>query len=97
MNRRHFLMGVSALAAAVQTQASSERIDKNADLLLPTDGQVKTGGSRMIDVGGGHCVWTKKVGNAPIKVLLLHGGPGADHCYFECFEDFLPPNGIEMH
>lgn len=51
----------------------------------------------MIDIGGGHRVWTKKVGNAPMKVLLLHGGPGADHCYFECFEDFLPPNGIEMY
>jgi proline iminopeptidase len=51
----------------------------------------------MIDIGGGHHVWTKKVGSGPIKVLLLHGGPGADHCYFECFEDFLPPNGIEFY
>jgi proline iminopeptidase len=33
----------------------------------------------------------------PIKVLLLHGGPGADHSYFECFEDFLPQNGIEFY
>jgi proline iminopeptidase len=36
----------------------------------------------MIDIGGGHQVWTKKVGSAAIKVLLLHGGPGADHSYF---------------
>ena len=43
----------------------------------------------MIDIGGGHRVWTKKVGNAAVKVLLLHGGPGADHTYFECFEAFL--------
>lgn len=51
----------------------------------------------MIDVGNHRNVWTKKVGNSPIKVLLLHGGPGADHVYFECFEDFLPPNGIEFY
>jgi proline iminopeptidase len=51
----------------------------------------------MIDIGGGHRVWTKKLGNAAIKVLLLHGGPGADHSYFECFEDFLPQNGIEFY
>ncbi len=51
----------------------------------------------MIDIEGGYQVWTKKVGNAPIKVLLLHGGPGVDHSYFECFEDFLPQNGIEFY
>jgi proline iminopeptidase len=51
----------------------------------------------MIDIGGGHRVWTKKVGDAPVKLLLLHGGPGADHSYFECFEDFLPQNGIEFY
>mgnify|MGYP005841404429 CR=1 FL=1 len=51
----------------------------------------------MITIDGGHRVWTKKVGDAPVKVLLLHGGPGADHQYFECFEDFLPHNGIEFY
>jgi len=66
-------------------------------LILPTDGQVRTGGARMIDIGGGYRVWTKKVGDSPIKVLLLHGGPGVDHTYFECFEDFLPQNGIEFY
>lgn len=24
-------------------------------------------------------------------------GPGADHTGFECFEDFLPANGIEFY
>ena len=29
-------------------------------------------------------VWTKRVGNNPtIKILLLHGGPGFTHEYFE--------------
>ena len=51
----------------------------------------------MIEIDGGYHVWTKKVGESPVKVLLLHGGPGVDHTYFECFEDFLPPNGIEFY
>jgi proline iminopeptidase len=63
---------------------------------LPSSETVHVGGSKRIDVGGGHWVWTKKVGNGDIKVLLLHGGPGADHRYFEGFEDFLPLNGIEF-
>jgi proline iminopeptidase len=31
-----------------------------------------------------------------MKLLLLHGGPGATHEYFECFESFLPQEGIEF-
>ena len=59
--------------------------------------EVKTGGSRMIPIDGGFRVWTKKVGSSRIKVLTLHGGPGATHEYLECFEDFLPRNGIEFY
>jgi proline iminopeptidase len=59
--------------------------------------EIKTGGARMIPIGGGHNVWTKRVGHSPIKVLLLHGGPGFSHDYLECFEDFLPQAGIEMY
>jgi proline iminopeptidase len=29
-------------------------------------------------------------------VLLLHGGPGSTHEYFECFEKFLPPAGFQI-
>ena len=58
---------------------------------------VKDGGSRMIAVGGGHNVWTKRIGHSKTKVLLLHGGPGFSHEYLECMEDFLPPAGIEMY
>jgi proline iminopeptidase len=43
-------------------------------------------------------VWTKRVGNNPtIKVLLLHGGPGATHEYFEAFDSYLPGAGIEYY
>jgi proline iminopeptidase len=41
-------------------------------------------------------VWTKRVGNNPrIRVLLLHGGPGATHELYECFDGYLPYKGIE--
>jgi proline iminopeptidase len=61
---------------------------------------VLTGGVKMIPVEtprGTFRVWTKRVGNNPkVKVLLLHGGPGATHEYFEGFEGFLPAEGIEF-
>lgn len=60
---------------------------------------IKTGGVKMISIEtpkGKFKVWTKRIGNNPkIKVLLLNGGPGATHEYFECFDSFLPAEGIE--
>ncbi len=59
------------------------------------------GGVRMIPITtpkGTFKVWTKRVGNNPrIKVLLLHGGPGATHEYFEAFDSFFPGEGIEYY
>ena len=43
-------------------------------------------------------VWTKRIGNNPaLKVLLLHGGPGATHDYFEAFDSFFPAAGVEYY
>ena len=43
-------------------------------------------------------VWTKRVGNNPtMKVLLLNGGPGATHEYFECFDSYFPNAEIEYY
>src|SRR6202023_2512499 len=43
-------------------------------------------------------VWVKRVGNHPdLRVLLLHGGPGATHEYFEACDSFLPAAGIEYY
>jgi proline iminopeptidase len=62
--------------------------------------KVKTGGIQMISINtpkGKFNVWTKRFGNNPkIKVLLLHGGPGGSHEYFESFESFLPQEGLEF-
>ncbi len=58
-------------------------------------------GVRMIPIQtpkGTFQVWTRKVGDSPtMKVLLLHGGPGATHEYLEAFEEYLPPAGIEIY
>ncbi|MEI7736652.1 MAG: proline iminopeptidase-family hydrolase [Ferruginibacter sp.] len=62
--------------------------------------EVQTGGIKIINIEtpkGKFNIWTKRVGNNPkIKVLLLNGGPGATHEYFECFESFLPQQDIEF-
>ncbi len=62
---------------------------------------VLSGGVRMIPVvtpKGTFKVWTKRVGNNPtIKVLLLHGGPGATHEYFEAFDSYFPGASIEYY
>ena len=98
LNRRGFLgMGAAAaasLAAATEAWGAFAGPDKSAS--AKTDG-VKTGGIRLIPIDGGkYKVWTKKVGSGGIKMLLLHGGPGVTHEYFECFEDFLPQQGIQF-
>lgn len=66
----------------------------------PADSGVQTGGIKTISIQtpkGEFKVWTKRIGNNPkIKLLLLHGGPGIGHEYFECFESFLPQEGIEF-
>jgi len=62
---------------------------------------VLSGGVKMIPIEtakGTFRVWTKRVGNNPrIKVLLLHGGPGATHEYLEACDSYLPGAGIEYY
>jgi proline iminopeptidase len=43
-------------------------------------------------------VWTKRIGNNPkVKLLLLHGGPGATHEFFEACDSYFPAAGIEYY
>jgi proline iminopeptidase len=62
---------------------------------------VLSGGVRVvpIETPSGPCkVWTKRVGNnAGCKLLLLHGGPGGTHEYFEAMDSFLPAAGVEYY
>jgi len=60
-----------------------------------------SGGCRRIPIdtpAGRFTVWTKRVGNNPdLKLLLLHGGPGATSEYFEAFDSYLPAAGVEYY
>lgn len=60
-----------------------------------------SGGVKMIPIEtskGTFKVWTKRFGNnSRIKVLILHGGPGATHEYLEAVDSFLPGAGIEYY
>lgn len=62
---------------------------------------VLSGGVRLIPIEtpkGKFRVWTKRVGNNPtMKVLLLHGGPGATHEYLEAFDSYFPAASIEYY
>jgi proline iminopeptidase len=87
----------AALALAAATPASAPTL---ASYFGARDAGMQSGGVRRIPIHtpkGDYTVWTKRFGNNPrIKVLLLHGGPGATHEYFESFESFLPREGIEF-
>jgi len=84
-----------APAAAADSVAPGSYFDSSG-----RDG-VLAGGVKLITVQtpkGPFRVWTKRVGNNPrIKVLLLHGGPGMTHEYFEAFDSYLPRAGIEYY
>ena len=83
-------MSTSQLPATVPTYFDSTGRD-----------DVLTGGVKLVPINtpkGTFKVWTKRVGNNPkIKVLLLHGGPGATHEYFEAFDSYFPKEGIEYY
>jgi proline iminopeptidase len=59
------------------------------------------GGVREVPIAtpaGNFKVWTKRIGNNPaLKLLALHGGPGATHEYLEGFDSFLPAAGVEYY
>jgi proline iminopeptidase len=104
MKRRTFLGYSAALAAtayasplSLSAQAGSGADSPHtADALNPSG--IRVAGIRMIPVAGGkYKVWTKRMGSGPVKVLLLHGGPGFPHDYLEAMESFLPQAGIEMY
>jgi len=81
----------------------NEEIAENSDNYLNYEEKddILSGGVKMIPIStekGDFNVWTKRIGNNPtIKVLLLHGGPGATHEYFECFDSYFPNAGIEYY
>ncbi len=61
---------------------------------------IQNGGVQVVEIQtpkGKFKVWTKRFGQNPkVKVLLLAGGPGCTHEYWECMESYLPAEGIEF-
>lgn len=91
---------VILLASCSGNKCCKENQTASADYFKSSETGVKTGGVKMIPIEtsrGTFKVWTKTIGNNPrIKLLLLNGGPGLTHEYLECFESFLPAEGIEF-
>ena len=105
------LLASSVLAPAIIAGCATQSTDKvAANSATPslasyfdTTGRTDTyaGGVRMIPITtpkGTFNVWTKRVGNNPtVKLLLLHGGPGVTHEYFEAADAYLPAAGVEYY
>ncbi len=95
-----FALLATALGSPVSAR-SAEPVAGNAYFDESGRADVLTGGVRLIEIKtpkGLFHVWTKRVGNNPrIKVLLLHGGPGMTHEYFEALDSYFPRAGIEYY
>ena len=89
---------VSIISSCTPTEQQTQ-IERNDYLDFSNRDDQFTGGIKMIPIStpkGDFNVWTKRVGNNPkMKVLLLHGGPGVTHELYECFDGYLPQEGIE--
>ena len=95
--KKKFLITLTAFSLFACKESNNQSERATAPSSDPSTSEIKTGGSKMIEVDGKYHVYTKKIGDGKIKVLLLHGGPGVNHDYFECFEDFLPKEGMEIY
>lgn len=100
MTRPTFTIRMVALLVSMLLYGCGGQPARQNTYFQSTETGVRTGGVRVIPIqtpAGSFNVWTKRFGHNPrIKLLLLHGGPGATHEYFECMESFLPQEGIEF-
>ncbi len=100
--KNYFLLAAVLLTicTACKTDNSTKSPTASADYFKQDTSSVQVGGVQKISIStpkGNFSVWTKRFGNNPkLKVLLLNGGPGMSHEYFECLENFLPAAGIEF-
>lgn len=96
------LLGVLLIALSLSNckENTEKTVPETSHYFKKSNEKIQTGGIQIIPITtpqGTFNVWTKRIGNNPkIKVLLLNGGPGCTHEYFECFESFLPAEGIEF-
>lgn len=99
---RIFTSAVFAICFTSCAPVQVETVDQDStylDYSLLAD--KNSGGARLIPINtplGEFNVWTKRVGNNPAtKVLLLHGGPGATHEYFEAADSYFPNAEVEYY
>jgi proline iminopeptidase len=105
MLRRSFMITAAFAAAAAcgRWQAPRSGSSSSPSSYFDNSGRddVLAGGVRMIPINtpkGTFHVWTKRIGNNPtMKLLLLHGGPGVTHEYFEAFDSYMPAAGVEYY
>jgi proline iminopeptidase len=94
--RNYMKLLATCVSLAVLPILAVAGMPADADSRIPTVGE-----GTLVPVetpAGTFNVWTKKVGENPtIKVLLLHGGPGATHEQWESIEEYLTPAGIEFY
>ena len=92
---------MASAQSQMQTQEQPGEAEHSAYLDASGRADAWSGGERMVPVTtakGDFKVWIKRVGNAPeLKLLLLHGGPGANSDYFAAFDSYLPAKGIEYY
>jgi len=95
-----FWLILLAFAACTEKPVPTSSNTSSSAYFVTQETGIKDGGIQIIPIktmGSEFNIWTKRIGNNPkIKVLLLNGGPGCTHEYFECFESFLPAEGIEF-
>jgi len=93
-------IAIGACVSRPQPQAAPGSDGPSLEVYFTPDPGLDTAGVRMIPIQtpkGEFKVWTKRFGHNPrIRLLLLHGGPGATHEYFEGLERFLGAEGIEF-
>ena len=96
-----YLFLILSLLSACASPPQQTEVVENNYLDYSQKDDLLSGGVKLIEIqtpSGEHKVWTKRVGNNPdIKILFLHGGPGATHEYFECADSYLPQAGIEYY
>lgn len=89
---------ISAFLASGCSKTDSNQL---RDYFSYNEDGIETAGVNMIPINtpkGEFKVWTKRFGNNPdIKILLLHGGPGMTHEYFEAVETFFQREAYEFY
>jgi len=100
--KRMVVLVIGALAlAACEKEPSQNKVATPGYLDYSQRDDALSGGVKLIPIStpkGTFHVWTKRVGNNPkIEVLLLHGGPGATHEYFEAFDSYFSAAEIEYY